>query len=483
MMTFSVRIFLGYFLILSLAAGLMLHTHVNTVQPAMRQSVEDALADTAYLLANALSLQLIKQAQSDALDASSIQQLLDTYQANPQQAIIWGLAKQHAGYRIYVTDAKGKVIADTDKKNIGADYSKWNDVYLTLQGKYGARATKESEDQQDASTLYVAAPIKNELTKIVGVVAVSRNVQALQPYVDGIRADIFRDSAIILSVALVLAALFSFWISVSVRRVATYAQAVSQGARDVHPPEHGPREIRMLGEALEAMRNHLEGKAYVEQYVHALTHALKSPLAGMQANLELLEDPVAEDDKRKLLGFAQHEAKRMQDSIERLLQLARLEQQQSVQNHQLLDLEQIAHSVIDGVEPIVQAKSIQCELNSEHAQAKKVEGEAALIHLAIDSLFANALAFTPKFGKVKIYFEPYEQGIAIKLVNTGAAIPEYALARVFERFFSLPRPDSGQRSSGLGLSLAKEIALLHGGDLTLENTANGVTATLFLPAV
>lgn len=478
MMSFSIRIFLGYFLILSLAAGLMLHTHVNTVQPAMRQTVEDALADTAYLLSVALAAQIT----NDRLQVKSVQQLLNDYQTHPSQALIWGVSKQTAGYRIYVTDSTGKVIADTDPTAIGADYSRWNDVYLTLQNQYGARATREVAADDDASTLYVAAPVKDAQNKITAVVSVGRNVKALQPYVDGIRANIFLDAALMLSLALSLAALFSGWISISVRRVAYYAQAISQGRRDVSPPEHGPREIRMLGEAVDAMRKHLEGKAYVEQYVHALTHALKSPLAGMQANLELLEDPLNEADKRKLLSIAQHEARRMQDSIERLLQLARLEQQQGLQNHQTLDIVAIVRSVVDGAQPILAAKAIQCELQTQHADEKQVAGEAALIHLALDSLLANALAFTPKGGKIKLYFVIAPPMLLIKLFNSGPLIPDYALPRVFERFFSLPRPDSGQRSSGLGLSLAREIALLHGGDLTLANEVEGVTATLSLPA-
>lgn len=484
MTRFSVRIFLGYFLMLALAASLMLQTHVNTVQPAMRQSVEDALADTAYLLAAALSTPAVTQRQpSDAtLTTGVIQPWLQAYLQHPQQANIWGVHKQTAGFRVYITDVRGIVVADTQPGTIGTDYSRWNDVYLTLQGQYGARATRESTNDDDASTLYVAAPIRDAQGERVGVVSVGRNVQALQPYVDGIRDDIYRNAALMLGIALLLATLFSGWISISVRRVAHYAQAVSQGQRDVHPPHNGPREIRMLGEAVDAMRQHLEGKAYVEQYVHALAHALKSPLAGIQAHLELLEGPLDESDKQRLLGFAQQEARRMQDSIERLQQLARLEQQQSLQQRQQLNLVDITQTIIDDARAQLNAKGITCTLNIQHARDSHVEGEAALVHLALDSLMANALAFTPAGGQINFSFARSDDVIKIQVFNSGSMIPDYALPRVFERFFSLPRPDTGQRSSGLGLSLAREIAVLHGGDLTLANSDQGVTATLSLSA-
>lgn len=484
MTRFSVRIFLGYFLILAMAASLMLQTHVNTVQPAMRQSVEDALADTAYLLAAALSTPAVtRRAPNDStLTTGVIQPWLEAYLKYPQQANIWGVKKQVAGFRVYITDAQGIVVADTRSGTLGADYSRWNDVHLTLSGHYGARATQENGNDDQASTLYVAAPIRNAEGERIGVVSVGRNVQALQPYVDGIRADIYRNAALMLGIALVLAALFSAWISISVRKVAHYAQAVSQGQRDAQPPHNGPREIRMLGEAVDAMRKHLEGKTYVEQYVHALAHALKSPLAGIQAHLELLEGPLDDADKQRLLGFAQQEARRMQDSIERLQQLARLEQQQSLQQRQTLTLAAIMASVVEAAKAHLHSKRISCTLDTTHAGDGVVEGEAALVHLALDSLFANALAFTPAGGHIHLSAQRKGDVMQIELFNSGNPIPDYALPRVFERFFSLPRPDTGQRSSGLGLSLAREIALLHGGDLRLDNRADGVVATFSLKA-
>jgi two-component system, OmpR family, sensor histidine kinase CreC len=66
----------------------------------------------------------------------------------------------------------------------------------------------------------------------------------------------------------------------------------------------------------------------------------------------------------------------------------------------------------------------------------------------------------------------------------GTGIPEFALQKVFDKFFSLQRPDSGKKSTGLGLNIVKEIAVLHKGDVKLENRAdNGVRANLILPVV
>ena len=71
--------------------------------------------------------------------------------------------------------------------------------------------------------------------------------------------------------------------------------------------------------------------------------------------------------------------------------------------------------------------------------------------------------------------------IEFRLFNETAAIPDYALPRLTERFYSLPRPDSGRKSTGLGLNFVEEVAKLHGGRLAVRNVPGGVEVTLSLP--
>jgi two-component system sensor histidine kinase CreC len=66
--------------------------------------------------------------------------------------------------------------------------------------------------------------------------------------------------------------------------------------------------------------------------------------------------------------------------------------------------------------------------------------------------------------------------------DDGAGVPEFAIPKVFNKFFSLQRPDSGEKSTGLGLNFVQEVATLHGGEIVLENRdPNGVRASLTLP--
>ena len=85
-------------------------------------------------------------------------------------------------------------------------------------------------------------------------------------------------------------------------------------------------------------------------------------------------------------------------------------------------------------------------------------------------------------GPIEVSVECREGQVHLRVVDHGPGVPDYAGERVFERFYSLPRPDSGQRSSGLGLPFVREVATLHGGEVSLRNCeGGGAVATLTLP--
>src|SRR5204862_5975644 len=95
-------------------------------------------------------------------------------------ARIWNYTKRHTEYRIYVTDAKGIVVYDSSHQDVGKDYSRWNDVYLTLRGKYGARSTRSDPKDDSSSVMHVAAPIRDG-ARIIGVVTVAKANGRIQP--------------------------------------------------------------------------------------------------------------------------------------------------------------------------------------------------------------------------------------------------------------------------------------------------------------
>jgi two-component system sensor histidine kinase CreC len=110
-------------------------------------------------------------------------------------------------------------------------------------------------------------------------------------------------------------------------------------------------------------------------------------------------------------------------------------------------------------------------------------GDPFLLRQALNNLMDNAIQFSPPGGAITLTGDTGNGRVVLRLHNTGSHIPDFAAARLFERFYSLPRPGTQQKSTGLGLAFVKEVALLHDGEVTLDNAPEGgVAARLDLPA-
>ena len=480
MMSLSLRIFIVYMLFVSLCSYFVLRTVMDEIRPGVRQTTEETLVDTANLLAEFLREPLLKnQLQSDG-----IKNILSAYGERQPDATIWGMKKMQVNHRIYVTNDRGIVLLDSQNIAVGQDYSRWNDVYLTLQGKYGARSSQEFEDDDVSSVMYVAAPIKHE-GKIIGVVSVAKPNRTLQPYIDRTEQRLGLLGAGLILLGLVTGALFSWWFSREMRRLRDYALRVSQGQRAILPQSLiASGELHQLASALESMRTELDGKAYVEHYVQTLTHELKSPLAGIRAATELLQTPLlqsadADEQRQKFIRTIDSESLRLQRLIERLLDLARVEQQQALHDPKPVAVNNVLDELIQTQSARIAQQTIQ--IHTDYAPDSQVMGEYFLVQQALANLLDNALEFTPAGGNIWLRTKKKEGVFEISVINQGEPIPEFAFPRLTERFFSLPRPATGKKSTGLGLSFVQEVMNLHGGNLRLDNSPEGVNARLIFP--
>ena len=106
-----------------------------------------------------------------------------------------------------------------------------------------------------------------------------------------------------------------------------------------------------------------------------------------------------------------------------------------------------------------------------------VQGDPLLIRQAVDNLLYNAIDFAAGHSEIKISLAENSKQIELCVYNQGEPVPEFALDKIPQRFYSLPRAD-GARSSGLGLNFVSEIMRLHHGGFVLRNHGNGVLASL-----
>lgn len=480
-MHIGLRIFFGFFVIVGLAAFLTLRVFVQEVKPGVRQAMEDTLVDTANVLA-ALAADDMKQ---DRIADGAFAQRLALVQDTPVDASVWGLRKQSVGYRIYITDTRGIVRFDTTGSAVGTDYSRWNDVYLTLQGKYGARSTRANPDDENSTVMHVAAPIRDpDSGKTLGVLTVAKPNLAMAPFIERSQRKILLHGLLLMGVAFAIGLACTLWLVHGLRQLQRYARTVAAGER-AQMPLHGASELAELGRAVETMRLRLEGKQYVEHYIHTLTHEMKSPLAAISGAAELLQEDMPAADRQRFVANIRGQSERLAQMIRKLLALAAVEQQQRLDTTERVELLPLLGTLVNELEPRARQRGVTLAIEPGNGPVPSVQGDPFLLRQALANLLENALDFAPEGSTVQVGVTDCGAPgqVAIEVADRGPGIPDYALPRLFERFYSLPRPGGQDKSTGLGLCFVREVANLHQGEIALANRdGGGALATLTLPA-
>jgi len=479
-MSIRARIFFVFVAAVIAGFALLAYWISKDVADRYSESFEEIMVDTANLLAEIITSDM------NSGDAA-MQQLSDAFQRLQLRrfsAQIYELEKTSVDIQVYVTDDKGIVIFDTDNgKAVGEDFSQWNDVHQTLIGKYGARATpvpgemSAGDRAQQLTIAYVAAPIYQQ-DRIVGVVTVAKPKSNIDRFVANAKSNLLLAVVISVVMALLLGLMLYIWVSRPLQTLVDYANSISRGER-IDLPQLGNNEIGKVGDAMDSMRQALEDKQYVERYVQSLTHEIKSPLTAIHAAAELLGRDLPADKRAQFVNTIVRETDRLNNFAGQLLQLAALEKRQRIDNPESISIEALVKDIIEAHAHECESRQLVVTLNRTAGQV--IRGDRFLIRQAVDNLFRNAIELSPAGGKIMVDIHAQHNGTAIDIIDEGPGIPDYVGERVFERFFSLPRPDTGRKSTGLGLNFAREVAQLHGGTLVLENRHPGTCARLLLP--
>ena len=467
-MKIGLRILLGYFLIVGLAAWFLLNVFVQQVKPGVRSTQEDTLVDTAHILAAVVADDV---RAGKAADSRVLEHIRSVKKRNGGVKID-GFDKPDFNYRIYITDAKGIVIFDSSGAAVGKDDSRWNDVLRTLRGQYGARSTRAVYGDEMSTVMHVAAPIKDG-DRIIGVLTVAKPNSTVQPFVERSQKVILHRGALLLGLSLLIGAAFAWWLSHSLNKLMRYVTDVEAGKK-VRLPALGNNEIGTLGRALEAMRERLEGKEYVEELMHTLAHELKSPIAAIQGSAELMQEDMPAEQRRHFLGNILDQNARQKQLIDKLLALIRVEKQQHLIAPSPVDLAKLARQVHEDCSARLAARGLVLEVEAE---AILLPGDALLLRQALGNLIDNAIDFSPAGSVIRLRVERRGDSAVISVADAGTGIPAYAQERLFERFYSLPRPD-GARSTGLGLPFVREAVALHRGTVTVSNGMEGGAVAL-----
>lgn len=247
------------------------------------------------------------------------------------------------------------------------------------------------------------------------------------------------------------------------------AQLAGRSGQDLAPVDlrQVPLEIREVVRALNALLARLrEANAAQREFLQDAAHQLRTPLAGLQVQIELLHgeqtDKTAANNLRKSV-------KRVTRLANQLLALARAEAGQPLTaNPSSVDLAKLIDEMLEDWLRIADEKRIDFGMQRE---AATIAGDPTLLRELVANLVDNALKYTPAGGQVTLRCELVGDVVEIDVSDNGPGIPEHERERVFERFHRLP--DATAPGSGLGLPIARQIVAGHRGSIAIASAADG----------
>lgn len=256
----------------------------------------------------------------------------------------------------------------------------------------------------------------------------------------------------------------------AVERVRPTQLAERIGARD------WPSELQPLASAFDAMLQRLESSfTRLSQFSADLAHELRTPISNMlgEAQVALTRSRSA-DEYRAVLESQVDECEKLARTVESLLFLARAEGAERHVQRERFDARAAAEKIASYYSAAAEERevAISCEGSAE------IHADPLLFNRALSNLLDNALRFTRNGGHIRIAVQRSDTATDISVSDDGAGIPPEHLPRVFDRFYRAD-PSRSPAGTGLGLSLVKSIAELHGGSATIESTVgSGATVRL-----
>ena len=296
------------------------------------------------------------------------------------------------------------------------------------------------------------------------------------------RREIAAQSA--LRTLLPLAALIPFlgvliWYAVGrgLRPLEIMSHAVAKRQPDAMAPlaENGlPEELRPLAGSLNALLARLSDALNAQRRFTAdAAHELRTPLAALKLQVELVERAPDATARAAALAELEDGVDRASHLVEQLLAMARLEPEALARNFGDCDLVSLAKDAI--VARVVLAADKRIDLGLARATALRVRGDTASLSMLLANLLDNALRYTPPGGRIDVAIDHDAGHAALTVADTGPGIPAGERGRVFDRFYRGANTGVGpdQTGSGLGLSIVKRIADVHGATVTLDTADDG----------
>jgi signal transduction histidine kinase len=268
------------------------------------------------------------------------------------------------------------------------------------------------------------------------------------------------------------------------------ARQIATGEQILHGMDAGPGELNRLARELESTATALHETRRRERALEAsrreliawVSHDLRTPLAGVRAIAEALEDGIAEDAEttQRYLRTLRTEADKLTTLVDDLFELSRAQVGQLLQPFEAMSLHDLVSDALAGVTPVAEAKGVRLEGRVE-GPPHDVEGSPMALLRALRNILENAVRHTPSEHLVLVQAEVRGNDAFVSILDHGGGIAEADLPRIFDTGFRGDPARSPGGGAGLGLAIAHEVVKAHQGQISVRNQNGGAEFVVRVP--
>ncbi|OEJ99927.1 sensor histidine kinase [Roseivirga misakiensis] len=211
------------------------------------------------------------------------------------------------------------------------------------------------------------------------------------------------------------------------------------------------------------------------EFINNLTHEFKTPIASISLATNMLKrdnDEITEQKKANYLNLIDHESKRLEGQVDKVLQIAMIDSGNFTLNKKQIDIHEAIQRVVDSMDIVVKKRNGSIKLDLRATQSMVLADETHLLNI-IYNLLDNALKYTPETPEISILTFDGEKGIEMVVKDNGIGIGEEIQKYIFDKFY---RAETGNlhnvKGFGLGLSYVKKIIEAHSGNINLKSKVN-----------
>ena len=340
----------------------------------------------------------------------------------------------------------------------------------------GETVLRTGVDAEGGTSFAVATPVRLGDT-VVGVVALVSASGEIDALVRSEREQVLQMFVIAILVSIGLSLVLASTIANPLSDLAAAAELgrdrqtrnVSPGRVRIPDLSGRPDEIGRLSAALRGMVAALYDRIDAnEQFAADVAHEIKNPLASLRSAVGTLRVAKRDDQRARLCDVIEHDVRRLDRLVSDISNASRLDSELVKEEEESFDLVRMLEAVCEHHGQQARAKGVEFITDMPRAPMKIYGLEARLAQVFVN-LVTNAISFCEEGDAVRVWARMRENRVLVVVEDTGPGIPEGALTKIFNRFYSERPPGEFGDHSGLGLAISKQIVEAHGGVIWAEN--------------